>query len=580
MGCSSSVSVIAKAQRNVENLNPLNEPKAESKLSSAMDFIENSVLVWLTDQPSQKISEYNIQFRRVISALKIFDDCDACYTFLANSQNEIILLIVSTKHEEFIERIDELPQIYKIYIFDLTTHMDVKDTQDQPRQIGIFRNINELCDQLGKDRELVDLDSFSIVTINPSAPSGTSPKRIAAFLIGQLLKFIIVPYKVQVNAKTKFVDFCREHYVDDKERLHDIDDFDRNYRPKDALKWLTKTYFFSSILNRTQRLLEYDLIYKVMFMMQHVHMVLVNYHENMNSLLGNTSLILYRGKTMSQDEFNNFTEDINGSFLSSRAFLTAHTNMNVAIDFLRQIITHHPERISILFEIYIDPTPNRTAPFALLERSHHHMQSQSDEFCFTFGTIFHVESIEKNENFFIDIWVVKLVMADERDRRLSALLKQVRSNEVQANPAVFFTKLCMDAGYLHLVEKHYFQLLQDESIVRDPSRFVRLSCAVADVLMKKNEFEKAIPYYERALNSSLSIIKSDHLHLIPIYNSLGECYSKINNYISALENYEKAAEIMLRNGIQSIDEETMKTLNTHINDLKKLIQGSHEDQTK
>lgn len=564
MGCSPSMNATSNVDTPNVNVNISKSQKEESNTSSATDFIENSILVWLTDQPLRKISSYTTQLRHVISALKIFDNPDTCYTFLTNIQDEIIFLIISTKYEDFIKKIDDLPQIYKIYIFDQTTEVNVNDTHDKSPHIDIVQNINSLCDQLTEDRKLAELDSILLATINPSTPNGISTKRTGAFLIGQYMKYLIVRLKFDTETKSIFADFCRAHYANDKDQLRCIDDFDKNYRPKEVSKWLIGNSFVARVFNRVQRVPEIDLMYKAAFMMKHMHMLLANFYENVTTLLDNISFNVYRGKTMSQDEFNNFTEDITGGFLSSRAFLVASTNKNLTIDILRRIITCHPQRVGVLFDIYIDPTKTATAPFALLE-------SNGDEFCFTLGTIFRVESIEKSEDFSIDIWIVRMVaVADDSNPQLSHLLKQVRSDEAQANPSLYFAKLFMDAGYLHRVERHFFQFLQDKSLLNQPRRFARISFTVGNLLVMKNEFEKATNYYERALHTYLSVLKPDHPDLIPIYKSLGECYSKTNKHELALENYEKAAQIMYENNFETLDQDTMNDLNNRISELKNL----------
>lgn len=572
MGCSPSLQVLSNIQPSIEELRLLKNTKEDPNEAMIVDFVENSILIWLTDQPSRNTIPYTAKLRHVISTLKIFHNADTCYAFLSKIQEETIFLVVSGEHKQFISQSHQLSTVYKIYMFNVTTDAKVKKTSDQVLQVDSFRDINDLCNQLIEDRKLVEFDSLFIATSNPSTPESNSTKRNAMFLIVHLMKSVLSGYKFENDAKIEFAKFCRIQYANDVEQLQFIDDFEKNYRPQDALKWFAKTCFISRILNRVQRTMEFGLLYKIGFLMKHMIMLLIKFYDNMNSLSGNTTLVLYRGKTMTHNEFNSFNDHITGSFLTSPSFMVANTNKTLTIDLLTKLTSVYSQRIAVLFEIHIDPSTHTTTPFALLESVGFDAQSKYEEFCFTFGAVFRVESIEKSDEFSIVVWTVKLVLVDDSFSDLFHLLKPLRSDEVQTNAAAYLAKLLIDAGELDRAEKHFLGLLRDKSAFSQPRRRARIYVSIGNILLLKNDINKAIENYRQALAASLDVLQPNHPDLIPIYSAIGDCYSKNKNYALALENYEKAAEIIQLN-IQSIDEEMVNSVNSRVGEMKIFLQG-------
>ncbi|CAF2066769.1 unnamed protein product [Rotaria magnacalcarata] len=281
--------------------------------------------------------------------------------------------------------------------------------------------------------------------------------------------------------------------------------------------------------------------------MKHIHIQLVNYHDNVDSQSRNMSLTVYRGKTMSTDEFNNLFNNSTGGFLCSSGFIVANRDKNVTIDFLRHIITSYSQRIAVLLEIHIDPTVHTASSFTLLDGIDDEYQSKTDDICFTFSTIFCIESIKGSYTFSFSIWVVKLVLADDSDPQLFRFTEPIRSSEAHSNPLAYFGKLSIDMDNLDQAEKLYLQLLLDKSAISQPRRCARIHCAIGHVFILKNELSKAIEHYQQALEVSLIYLPSDHPDLIPIYSAIADCYSTDSNRILARENYEKGTQLVQPN---------------------------------
>ncbi|CAF4559529.1 unnamed protein product [Rotaria sp. Silwood2] len=575
MGCTLSVCAPLGIQSNVIHPQPLKISNDKLNQLQTTRFVENSLIVWLTDQSSIEDKNLLDQFRHVISTLRIFTDSNACFTFINNIYDEKIFLVVSPEHERFIDRIQHLSQIFKVYIFDSISRMK-NNTHDRILQSNIFQNTTDLCNQLHEDRELCELDFIFIATVVPSSSDEVSVKRKAAFLLVQFVKEITIRYKFENDAKNRFADFCRVHYADNDEQLRAIDDFERTYRPQKALYWLTRTDFISRILNRIQRTMDVDILYKISFLMKHSRVQLVNFYDNIDYPSKKTSWTVYRGKTMLNDEFDMLLRNSSDGFLSCSCFLVANMNKNVAINFLHRLIAINPQRIAVLFEIHIDAAKHTMSPFALLEKNDHEIQSnKKDEICFTFSTVFRIESIEQINDFSMVIWIVKLILVDDSDSQLFHLIASLRSNEVQSNPVAYAGKLAIDMGNFDRAEQFFLQMLLDQSVLNQPRRYARIQSALGYIFTLKNEFSKAVEHYQQAFEASLRCLPPDHPDLIPIFSAIGDCYSKTSNHMLALENYERAAQLM-QHSSQSTDQQTIDNLTNHIVNTRKLLKNNGE----
>ncbi|CAF4924336.1 unnamed protein product [Rotaria sp. Silwood1] len=571
MGCKPSIFASSNTQSNTAHPQRLKVSNDKLNQSQTTRFVENCLIVLLADESS--IEEENLkQLRHVISALRIFTDSDACFTFINYIHVEKIFLVISPEYKQFIDRIHHLSQILKVYVFDPKIQM-LNNIYDPIVQPNIFRNTTDLCNQLREDRELFELDYVVIRTVLPLWSDEVALKCKASFLLVQYMRDVVIRYKFENDAKDRFVEFCREHYADNDQQLCEIDDFDRTYRPQKALYWLTRTTFVSRILNRIQHTLEIDLQYKISFIIKHIHVQLAHFSDHNDSLSKETSWTFYRGKTMLQHEFDALLRNSSGGLLSFSCFIMANKNKNVAIDLLHRLITVNPQRIAILFEIYIDRTKHVISPFALLENSDHEDHSKKGDICFTIGTVFRIQSTEPVNEFSIEMWQVKLILVDDSDSQLFHLVEPLRNNDIQTNPLAYAGKLLVEMGDFDRAEQFYLQILLDPSVLNQPRRNCRIQTALGSVFILKNEFDKALGHYQQALKASLSCLPSDHPDLIPIHNAIGDCYYKTGNYLLALQSYERAAQLIQPN-MQSIDQQTLDDLNNHIVNTRKHLNNS------
>jgi tetratricopeptide (TPR) repeat protein len=310
-------------------------------------------------------------------------------------------------------------------------------------------------------------------------------------------------------------------------------------------------------------------MYKLRFFIKQVNLQLNRLHEE-NVLKMKNIGVIYRGKTIANDEFDILLKDKCGGLLSFSGFLMATIDKEMAIDFIHHRLSLYPDRIGIIFEIYIDQTIfSEKSPFALLKDS----DMDKDEICFHISSVFRIETVEQSMNDGRVIWVVKLKLINDDEQQLLRLTVSIRNDEMYTNMGPYLSKLLIDMGEYSRAEQVFLGLLKDPSALKQPERIARVYNGLGSVYTYKNEHAKALYYYQQLLQLSVTYRQSDHPDLAPIYKSIGNTYLKQNDYIHAIENYEKAVEV-LKYGKQQANSEIITDLHTRIDEARQSLSAN------
>jgi hypothetical protein len=573
MGCSSTKNISPATLLPIEQHDPITVPIDALSNDRMTRYIENCIVVWLA-VPSvlkehQSIAE---KLRQVIYTLRTFNNPNECITFMENIRDEKIFLVVSPEMEQAVRSIHYLPQLEKIYVFH-TSSEKMDHAVNQLVSTKIFRDINELCEQLRQDVYICELDLIHVIVVpaetQSTVPISISTKQTAMFLCTQFIKMTTLRIKFENKHKDVFIDYCRKHYTQLLEQVQVLNDFDNNYRPKNVLWWITNPCFVSRILHRVLRTYDIDVMYKMSFLFRHIHTQLILLHEKTFSLMKDHSIV-YRGKTMSNDEFDTLVKNNCGGLLCFSNFLTANIHKNHVMDFICRRIDTHPKMTAILFEIHLDLTiQSATNVYALLDNTNTDLKSEEGEVFFTMGTVFRIESVEQVTDNATNLWTVKLRFIDDNDPHFHRLVAPL-SAEIDYNSFSCVGKLLIEMGACDRAEQFYLDLLNDPSVLSLPRRLVRLQNALGVVFTYKGEHMKAVEHYQMSLKTSLSYMSPDHPELAVIYKTIGSSYFNNHNYVEALQNYEKSAQLVKGSG-QQADESFLLDLNDCIAKTRELL---------
>jgi tetratricopeptide (TPR) repeat protein len=541
-------------------------------------ILENCIIVWFIHDSSIDVENEKNRLRQIVSYIKTFTDLNECLNYITNIKMEKVFLIIPSMNS-FLHSIQYLPQIEKIYIFN-TLFCETKKRSEKILSLKSFHDVDTLCKQLQTDVELCELDLIEItatgVPIQDGVSSSESKKQETKFLYAQLMREILFRIKLEKNAKDEFVSFFRRHYSNnDDEQLRIIDDFEANYRPQKALRWLTRRSFIPKVMQRIQRTPEMDIHYKVCFFAKDVYTQMNIFHEN-NSWMAEKNWIVYRGKTLTKDRFDTLIKNNVDGLLCFSGFFTANKGKEIAIDFVCQRLVTLPYVIGILFEIHVNSKirsiRSSFAPFDDIDSDE---IFEKNGILFSMYTVFRIESIEQITEKSINMWMVKLTWIADDHPQLLRIVSPLRSSEVQANPLSYLGKFIMDRGDFEYAEYFLLEMLKDTTILNQPHRLTRLHKGIGSNYIRKGEYTQALKHYQKALEVSLNYLSPEHIDLVPIYDEIGNIYYKQSDYSNALQNYEKTVQIVKRNK-QPMNDQFINDLNARIDSTKKLLSNRQE----
>ncbi|CAF1494133.1 unnamed protein product [Adineta steineri] len=239
------------------------------------------------------------------------------------------------------------------------------------------------------------------------------------FIAFQLLLDFILRLEQTSYAKQEFLQFSRSKYKNNPAQLKVIDDFERNYRPEEAVRWFSKDNFLYRLLNKSLRIEIIDDIVKMRYFINDLHNQLAELQLSfIESLNGKKEIILYRGLLMKVAQLNKLRENFDG-FISMNSFTSATQDQNVAIIFSGNGEQTNPDEVSVIYEMLID-TDLRSTPYAKIQS----IMDDEEEILFSIGATFRIGEIDEIRS---RVYRVKLTMVHKEDELWNKLTAHLDS---------------------------------------------------------------------------------------------------------------------------------------------------------
>jgi hypothetical protein len=193
-----------------------------------------------------------IKLRGLVNSLKLFDDPDDCIAFINSISNEKIILIVSDAlGDPVVSRIQDLQQLFAIYVFCQTEEQADGWSSNQPKIRGINTDINEILDQIKHDIENAEENTL---TWTYSLPPNANVKHEPGFVLNQILKEVLLDPDEMIDARKELIDFARIDYENNQEQLEYIQQFEDNYRKENVLEYFQQKQFLYKVKNHKTRI--------------------------------------------------------------------------------------------------------------------------------------------------------------------------------------------------------------------------------------------------------------------------------------------------------------------------------------
>ncbi|CAF5093031.1 unnamed protein product, partial [Rotaria sp. Silwood1] len=176
----------------------------------------------------------------------MMDDCIDCINEYYTEK--IFFIISGVLGEQLVPKIHNLKQIQYIYIYCLDKDKHEQWISNYAKIQGVFTDRNTLCSTLKQDvierTKNTNIVENSLRNLNENRTS---------LLWFEILLEVLIRMEYDKKDKADMIEQCRLYYSDNESVLKDIDEFDQNYTPENAISWYTRNSFVFRLLNKAFR---------------------------------------------------------------------------------------------------------------------------------------------------------------------------------------------------------------------------------------------------------------------------------------------------------------------------------------
>ncbi|CAF1462350.1 unnamed protein product [Adineta steineri] len=513
---------------------------ASSVRQSRQRMAQNYLLIWVDtgiDETDKDCQNTLAQLKSVVNDVNLCTEPNQCIQVLNKFHKDRAFVVTSgSLGQHLIPEIHDMPQLDTIYIFCGNKSRHEGWVQTWKKIKGVHTNIKDICHALQVAVKQCDQDTIAVsfLAVNDMVSTDDLNQLEPTFMYTQLFKEILLNIEYGSKAINDLTACCREVFSGNSIELKTINEFQRDYRPQNAIWWYTRECFTYKMLNQALRIMNADIIINMGFFLRDVHQQIQQLHEQQVSKYGRKPFIVYRGQGLMKSDFEKL-QKAKGGLMSFNNFLSTSTDKEVSLDFAGRA-SAEPNKVGIFFIMSIDPCLKST-PFASIKEVSYF--KEEEEILFSMHTVFRVNAIKqmdkKNQ-----LYQVELELTSDDDQQLRVLTDRIRKEAGGGTGWQRLGQLLLKIGQFNEAEELYNVLLEqtsDESVKQH--YYNQLGC----VKNHQGDYQKAIWYYEKALEIEQKTLPSNHPHLATSYNNIGSVYKNMGEYSKALSFYEQALEI-------------------------------------
>ncbi|CAF4120659.1 unnamed protein product [Adineta steineri] len=503
-------------------------------------MVQNYLLLWVDaniDKANKDCQNTLAQLKNVVNDVNLCTETNQCTQVLKKVDKERAFVITSgSLGQDLVPEIHDTPQLEAVYIFCGNKSRHEGWTQNWTKIKGVHTKIKEICQALQLAVKQCDQDTIAVsfLTINEMASTDNLNQLEPTFMYTQLFKEILLDMEYGDNATKDLAACCREVFTGNPSELQVINEFEHDYRPQNAIWWYTRECFTYKMLNQALRTMDADIIINMGFFLRDVHQQIHQLHEQQVTSYGRKSFEVYRGQGLMKADFEKL-QKAKGGLMSFNNFLSTSKDEKVSRSFARRV-SAEPNKVGILFIMSIDPCLKLT-PFASIKEVSYF--KAEEEILFSMHTVFRVNAIKQMENK-IQLYQVELELTSDDDQQLRSLTDRIREETSGSTGWQKLGKLLLKIGQFNKAEELYNVLLEQTS---DEGEKAHYYSQLEHVKRDQGDYEKAIWYYEQAIEIQQKTLPSNDPDLATSYNDIGLVYNNMGQYSKALSYYEKALEI-------------------------------------
>ncbi|CAF1398030.1 unnamed protein product [Adineta ricciae] len=514
-----------------------------SFLSPMDENLEIFALLWLYSPTDDQHENADIQqqLRSIINYLKLFDDIDDCEQYIRSlSKDDRLVILTDDKFAlPITSRIHDLRRITSIYIISSDNETTLAWVEQYKKIRCVQNDVNEVIARLKLDhikrkklQEPLKINIFDTNQWTDNSPSNTNAHFLHLQLIIQfLLNTKLTNEQIQENKK-ELIDLCKTEYRDNAEQLKILNEFEHNYLPSNALWWYSLDSFLYQLLNKSLNAINVDLLYILQFFVHDLIRQLQLYQ------LSSVKRV-YRTYLISADELDVFEGSI-GKYISINRFFSAFISRDNALEYFNDYEPDNETVKKILFKIDADPRLAKIKPFG--DIAVHSTTAHEEEILFSLGSIFRVNSINRNKN---HISIIHLILCSDDDHHLKSIFDHIKHQyaDTEINLLSFGNAL-RRMGKVDDAEKCYQRLLQDSTY--DQDIISRTYHHLGRIGEMKGDYDNSLEWLNKSLEIKLKIMKANDPSIAQSYNCIGIVYQQKGDHQKALDAFNKALNIWKR----------------------------------
>ena len=302
--------------------------------SRRRNILQNYILVWVDSNVDKWNSDYQRALQRLRTLVKdvtVFTEPNACVEFLEIVHKEKALVIISEELGQYlVPCIHSMAQVHTIYIISSNRELDKHWIQQWSKIGDVCTRIESICETLQQSFRQRNQDSTPMSFVQQETiASPTNLDRLEpSFMYTQLFKDALLEMKHDEKERNDLVTNCREQKAALFAKLKVVDEFERDYRPDQAIRWYTRECFTYRMLNHALRSFEADIIVDMGFFIHDLHRQIERLHREQLEHYHGEAFTVYRGQGLYMANFDKLTRT-QGGLLSFNSFVSTTTDRDM-----------------------------------------------------------------------------------------------------------------------------------------------------------------------------------------------------------------------------------------------------------
>ena len=390
----------------------------------------------------------------------------------------------------------------------------------------------EMLKRRAKSENIRRVDRAGTNVFNSNDMQSMHDSLNSEFILYQLILRIVLK---QNDNKTRNQPTLYEHFQPDNEQdQQTMTEFDRTYKPNQAIHWYTRETCIYRMLNKALRTLHVDHILGFGLLIHDIYRQLSHEQVSFIRKLPKPILTVYRGQFISKDELIRMKSST-GQLIAMNSFLSTSTNHEEALKFITSSPPPTDTLASILLEINVYAT-NLARPCADIKLLS--AFQKEEEILFAFGCVFRIDRIVEDKA--MKIWKVYLTLCGDHDDDLRACLSMLDKDVDEKDQLVALGRHLLRMQKFDESETYYETLL-DNRLITDECSLAACYHGLAQVNIKKGDNDMALKNLKTALEYlQKKPANEDHILVSQCYNNFGAAYLKKGDYLQSLRHYNQA----------------------------------------